>query len=187
MKRAVALLPLLLLADRASAHGFGGAGFLHPLTGLDHMLTMVAVGAWSAQLGGRAVWAVPLTFVVAMAIGGAAGLSGIALSWIEPAILASAALVGAVIAIDRRFFLPVAALATSIFGFAHGFAHGAEVQEQTNVAFYVVGFLITTAGLHILGLVGATLVLESPSGRRRLRLTGFGIVGAALGMVVSTG
>lgn len=187
MKRALALLPFLFWADSASAHGFGGAGLLHPLTGLDHMLTMVAVGVWSAQLGGRAVWAVPLAFVLAMATGGAAGLAGTTLPWIEPAILGSAALVGVAIALDRPFVLPVAATATALFGFAHGFAHGAEIPEQTGVALYVSGFLITTAGLHILGLVGGMLILDSPSGRAGLKMSGLGVVGLAFGMFVSIG
>ena len=64
---------LLLLPELASAHGFAGSGWLHPLTGIDHMCAMVAVGAWSAQIGGKAIWRVPAAFVVAMLIGGIVG------------------------------------------------------------------------------------------------------------------
>ena len=187
MKPGLALLPLLLWADSASAHGFGGAGFLHPLTGPDHMLAMIAVGAWSAQLGGPALWAVPTAFVLAMSLGGAVGMSGLAVPLAEPVILASAILLGAAIAIDRRFALPLAAAATALFGFAHGFAHGAELPAQSDIAIYAAGVLVTTAGLHVLGLAGGLLILADPSGRSRLRLSGLGVIALGFGLLVSLG
>src|SRR5687767_15457481 len=94
------LLPVALLAlfaGTASAHpGHAGHeitgvgwGLAHPFTGLDHLLAMIAVGLWAAQIGGRALWLLPLSFVTSMAVGGALGMSGMALPQVEPLILGS--------------------------------------------------------------------------------------------------
>ena len=111
----------------ASAHGFAGPGWLHPLTGPDHMLAMLAVGAWSAQVGGRAIWIVPSAFVGAMSLGGALGLSGIALPATEMGIALSVLCLGAVIAAESRVANPLAAIAVGLFGLCHGSAHGLEM------------------------------------------------------------
>src|SRR5262249_7386140 len=153
------LLPACLAAGPAHAHGFAGSGWLHPLTGRDHMLAMFAVGAWSAQLGGRAIWAVPSAFVCAMAIGGMAALRGWPPPGTEILIAASVLGLGLAIALDRRFAWPVAALATALFGLAHGSAHGSEMPRTADAASYVIGFLVTTAGLHVAGAAGGLLLL----------------------------
>ena len=167
---ALVLLPACLAAGPAYAHGFAGTGWLHPLTGPDHMLAMLAVGAWSAQLGGRAIWAVPTAFVCAMAIGGMAALRASPLPGTEIVIASSVLGLGLAIALDRRFAWPVAALATALFGLAHGFAHGSEMPRTADAASYVIGFLVTTAGLHVAGAAGGLLVLEQARGRGSLRL-----------------
>ena len=171
---------LALTTAPAVAHGFGGAGWMHPLTGPDHMLAMLAVGAWSAQLGGRALWLVPSAFVVAMAAGGAAALAGLVLPATEVAIVASVILLGLAIASARPYAVPVAAFATMVFGLAHGSAHGAEIPASQNVAIYVAGFLATTAGLHVIGLAGAALVLDRPNGATALRAIGAVVIVAGL-------
>src|SRR5262245_51982348 len=127
---ALLLLPAFLAAGPAHAHGFAGSGWLHPLTGPDHMLAMLAVGAWSAQLGGRAIWTVPIAFVCAMAIGSIAALRGWPLPGTEILIAASVLGLGLAIALDRRFAWPVAAVATALFGLAHGSAHGSEMPSK---------------------------------------------------------
>lgn len=157
----------------AFAHGFAGGGWLHPLTGPDHMLAMVLVGAWSAQLGGRALWAVPAAFVAAMAVGALAALFGVVLPWIEIAIALSSVALGAAVMLARPVALPLAALATLAFGLAHGAAHGAEAPVAAGWS-YIVGFLATTAGLHVAGLAGASLLLDQARGATVLRLLGSG-------------
>jgi urease accessory protein len=156
----------------AYAHGFAGPGWLHPLTGPDHMLAMLAVGAWSAQVGGRAIWIVPSAFVGAMALGGALGLVGIAVPATEVGIALSVLCLGALIALESRAAIPLAAIAVGLFGVCHGNAHGLEMPGSQSPLVYAVGFLATTAGLHIVGAVLALLVLDRNKGRMALRLGG---------------
>lgn len=173
----------LVWSTPAFAHGFAGSGIIHPLTGLDHMLAMVAVGAWSAQLGGAALWRVPVAFLFAMLVGGAVGMVGLAVGGMEATIASSVLLLGIAITWARPVALPVALTATLAFGFAHGHAHGAEMPLSISPALYVLGFLLTTAGLHVIGLVGAALIIErGPSGMRLLR--GAGGVAAIIGSVM---
>ncbi len=154
------------------AHGFAGSGWLHPLTGPDHMLAMLAVGAWSAQMGGRAIWTVPSAFVCAMAAGAIAELSGWALLGTEIVIAVSVLALGVAIALDRRLVWPLAASATALFGLAHGAAHGSQLPGTADTATYVVGFLVTTAGLHVAGAAGGLLLLECTNGRPLIRVAG---------------
>jgi urease accessory protein len=156
----------------ASAHGFGGSGLIHPLTGLDHLLAMLAVGAWSAQLGGRALVLVPAAFVAFMSLGGVLGIAGLSLPWVWDAIALSVIALGCAIAAERRVSPLVAGTAVAMFGTCHGFAHGGEVIGASGQASYVAGFLVTTAGLHVIGAVAALLALESSTGAASLRRYG---------------
>ena len=161
----------VLAANPAFAHGFVGPGWLHPLTGPDHMLAMLLVGAWSAQLGGRALWTVPSAFILAMAIGAGAATAGIVLPCGELAIAVSIAALGFAIALAKPVAVPLAMLATVLFGLAHGTAHGFEAPADGRIG-YFAGFLVTTAGLHIAGLVAGLLLLDARDGARTLRLVG---------------
>src|SRR5438552_13637461 len=122
----------LWLPSWAYAHvGPGGSsgflrGFSHPLTGLDHIVAMVAVGLWAAQRGGRSIWLVPVTFVIVMALGGVLGAAGIALPWVERGIIASVLVLGVLIAAAVRLPLAAATLLVGLFALFHGHAHGAE-------------------------------------------------------------
>lgn len=171
-RRLPGLLGGLLASDACHAHGFAGSGWLHPLTGVDHMLAMVAVGGWSAQLGGRALYVVPAAFVGAMSVGAALVFTRIPLPGIELAIALSVLLLGSAIALGGRFPLALAAAGTGLFGVCHGYAHGAEVPGTQGQWTYAAGFLITTAGLHVAGLTGGLLLLDHPDGRRWLRVSG---------------
>lgn len=185
IRLAVGIVVAGCLATRsASAHGFGGGGLLHPLTGLDHMLAMVAVGAWSAQLGGRAIIAVPVAFVLAMSAGGGTGLLHVPFGGAEWLIALSVLALGLAIAVQARVGLPLAAGATMAFGFAHGYAHGVEIPLAVSSARYVGGFLVTTAALHVAGAVVALLVLERRNGQAVLRLAGatFAVAGLWLAL-----
>ncbi|MTH64953.1 HupE/UreJ family protein [Paracoccus shanxieyensis] len=156
MKR---ILPFLLFPTAALAHpghhSHGAPfneGWMHPLGGADHVLAMVAVGLWAATASDkRGLWALPLTFVVAMVAGGAMGAAGIHLPGVEPVILASGIILGLAVALALRpslgFALPVVAL----FGIMHGHAHGAEGPAQGLLA-YGAGFVLATSALHLAGI-----------------------------------
>ncbi|MEO8600504.1 MAG: HupE/UreJ family protein [bacterium] len=141
----------------ANAHpGHGGglmAGIAHPLFGLDHLLAMVAVGVWAFQLGGRAKWLVPTSFVALMAVAGGVGMSGIALPMIEIGIAASVLILGLLIAFSVRVTPVVGACIVAMFAIFHGYAHGAEMPLLGSAWQYGIGFVASTAVLHGFGLV----------------------------------
>jgi urease accessory protein len=132
-------------------HGSFMAGFSHPLFGADHILAMVAVGIWAAQIGGRARWVVPSAFVGTMAIGFMMALGGIDLPFVEPAILASVIALGLLVAMAARFPVSAAAAVVGIFALFHGHAHGGELGSAGALQFGV-GFVIATALLHVAGI-----------------------------------
>lgn len=177
-----ALAALATLPDASMAHGFGGSGWIHPLTGVDHMLAMVAVGLWSAQLGGRALAGVPVAFVVAMAIGSAVGVQRHPVDGIEAWIALSVLALGIAIAVHKRLAWPVAAAASLVFGLAHGYVHGLEMPDTAPLG-YAAGFLATTAGLHVAGAVAGLLLLEENAGHRWLRAGG-ALIAAAGGVLL---
>ena len=143
---------------------------------------MVAVGAWSAQLGGRALYAVPLAFVGAMAMGAALDIVQGGLAGTEFGIARSVLLLGVTIALEQKVVPWIAASGVGLFGLCHGYAHGAEMPVNEQVGSYAAGFLITTAGLHLVGAVGGLLLLESRRGKRWLGLAGvtIAVIGAYL-------
>src|SRR5258708_1334702 len=108
------------------AHGFAD-GFAHPLGGLDHILAMVTVGILAWQLGGRAIWLVPASFVSLMAIGGIFGIAGEPLLWVELGIAASVIVLGAIVALGVKTPLAVAMGIVGLFAIFHGYAHGTEM------------------------------------------------------------
>jgi urease accessory protein len=136
------------------------------------MLAMVAVGAWSAQLGGRAIFYVPAAFVCAMAAGGVLGFQQMTIPGTELAISFSVLALGAAIALGSKLSLLVAAVAVALFGLSHGYAHGHEIPASQVRWQYAAGFLATTAALHVIGAVGGLLLLESKNGKVLLRLAG---------------
>ncbi|WP_313616820.1 HupE/UreJ family protein [Agrobacterium sp.] len=132
-------------------HGSFMAGFSHPLFGADHILAMVAVGIWAAQIGGRALWVVPSAFVGTMAVGFLMALGGIDLPFVEPAILASVIALGLLVAMAARLPASAAAAVVGVFALFHGHAHGGELGSAGALQFGV-GFVIATALLHVAGL-----------------------------------
>ncbi|MEO6054363.1 MAG: HupE/UreJ family protein, partial [Chthoniobacterales bacterium] len=138
----------LLVPSLVHAHVGVGAtngfehGFTHPLTGLDHICAMLAVGLWAAQMGGRAIWAVPLTFVSVMAVGGMLGMSGIALPFTEQGIILSVLTLGVLIAASARLPLVASMIIVGLFAIFHGHAHGAEMPETASGVLYAGGFIL---------------------------------------------
>ena len=163
MKRTALVATLILVsATPAFAHAGHGiaSGFLHPFLGWDHLIAMLAVGAWGATLGVRAMWAVPAAFVSAMIVGGLFGMSGIEVPFVETMILASAlVLAGFAVA---RVKMPVwsGMAIVGLFALAHGFAHGAEIPEVANPWVFVAGFVTATSLIHALGAIAARVVIR---------------------------
>ena len=158
-KRLPLIAAFVLAAAPALAHPGHGvhvengflAGFLHPLTGLDHILAMVAVGLWAASLGGRAVLAVPAGFVLFMSAGFIAALAGVSLPYVEPMILGSVIVIGLLVAASVRLPVVPAAVLVGLFAIFHGYAHGMEMGQSGALA-YGAGFMISTALLHAAGI-----------------------------------
>ena len=181
MRRTLLAAALVLTPSLAFAHpGLPGhahdlaTGFVHPLGGIDHVLAMVAVGLFAAQLGGRALWLVPASFVAAMAAAGLGGMSGVALPMVETGIAASIVVLGGAIAL--RLSMPVAAAAAlaGFFAIFHGYAHGLETPETASGLMYGLGFVAATALLHGLG-IGICLAvgrLDGSFGRNLVRVAG---------------
>lgn len=159
---AVALGTLLVPAV-AFAHpghealGFA-AGVAHPLSGLDHVLAMALVGVFAWQLGGRALWLVPATFVAMMVAGGALGAMGIGLPLVEIGIAASVVALGAAVALRLRLPTAVAMIAVGLFAVFHGHAHGTEMPETAAGLAYGAGFVLSTVLLHLAGIAGSVLL-----------------------------
>ena len=162
MKKAALSATLLAAAVLpASAHvGVGStssfaAGFSHPLSGLDHVTVMIAVGLWAALKGGKALWAWPAAFVGVMLVGGGLGMLHVAVPFVEPGILASIVALGLLVALAVD--LPVAAgvAIVGVFALFHGHAHGSEVPENANGLVYMAGFALATASLHGVGIAAA--------------------------------
>ncbi len=174
----------VLTASPSLAHeqtGVGGglaAGLLHPLTGLDHLVAMVAVGIWGAQLGGVTIWVLPVVFPLVMALGAVAGILKIALPVPELVIALSALVLGLAVALRIRVPFAAAAIIVAIFAIFHGHAHGAELPTAANPLAYGCGFVVATGLLHACGITIGALA-RWPGGERIIQ--GVGAAIAALG------
>lgn len=178
----LAAAALVITASTAQAHtghpiDSAGAGALHPLTGLDHLLAMLGVGVWAAHIGAtgerRATWLVPASFVVVMALGAIIGLSGVTLPLAEAGVIGSVVLIGLLIAATPRLPLWAPMAVVALFAFCHGFAHGAEMPASLA---YGTGVLAATIALHVAGIAGGLLA------RRLSDQVGVRIVGGALAL-----
>ena len=183
--QAVATLALAGLPVIAQAHEQSGqaAGFLsglaHPVSGLDHVLAMVAVGLWGAQLGVPAIWMLPVMFPLVMAFGGLLGLLGVPVPGVELGIAASAILLGAMVATESRPPLWLAVLLVAFFAVFHGHAHGTELPPGQSGLLYSVGFVVATGCLHATG-IAIGLIHRWGSGRIALRGAGAAVSAAGV-------
>ena len=176
--RALGILAMVLLcASSAFAHPQKGeavgflTGFRHPISGLDHVLAMVAVGLWGAQLGAPAIWLLPVAFPMVMAFGGMLGLMGVPIPGIEYGIALSAILLGAAVMFECRPPLGVAAALVGFFAIFHGHAHGTELPPGQSALLYSVGFVMATGCLHAVG-IGIGTVHRWGWGQKVLRFAG---------------
>ncbi len=175
----IAAFALMLSATPALAHdGHGPGGFVmglsHPFSGADHMLAMVAVGLFAALRGGRALWAWPLMFVGAAALGFAGARYGVDLPLVEPMILASVLVLGLLGAAAVPVAVVPGVTLVALFGLAHGQAHAFEAGSQS-IAAFAAGFLIASAVLHIAGLSLCRILGQIPG-----RLAGAATVAGGL-------
>ena len=145
------LLALLFVSGPACAHPSGVSGFVHPFVGLDHLLAMLAVGMWAAQMGGRWLWLIPASFVAAMALGGLAGFAGVQVPLLEPMLVATVLILGLMVALRVTLRTGGIALAAGC-ALLHGLAHGAELPAGVAPAGFAAGFLFATALIHAVGV-----------------------------------
>jgi urease accessory protein len=181
-----ALLVGLLWHDAALAHVESGeaggllSGLFHPVSGLDHVIAMVAVGLWGAQLGAPAIWVLPVAFPMMMALGGTLGLMGVPLPGTEIGIALSAVVLGALILGEvKKMALPGAIAIVAFFAIFHGHAHGTELAPGENAFLYSLGFVVSTGTLHAIG-IAVGLVHKWDWGKTALR--GAGALVAAGGL-----
>ena len=157
-RNTLAAMLLMAAAMPAEAHvGVGttssfAAGFAHPLSGLDHMTVMLAVGLWAAMKGGKAVWAWPLAFVGVMLAGGALGMLHVPVPFVEPGILASVVALGLLVALAIDLPVSAGVAIIGLFALFHGYAHGTEVPENVGGLEYMAGFAVATVLLHGIGI-----------------------------------
>ena len=182
---------LALIAGAALAHegdAAGGGfvtGFLHPVLGWDHVAAMVAVGLCGAFLGKPAIWLLPVTFPLVMALGGALGVAGVPVPGIEFGIAASALIVGTAVMLALRPPLVIAAVIAGFFAIFHGHAHGTEMPTAASPLAYAAGFVIGTGLLHLAG-ISLGLLARSQAGALAVRGIGGVIALAGLGFLTGT-
>lgn len=177
-------ISLLLLAAAAHAHighGTVGAGdftdgLLHPVTGLDHVVAMVAVGLWGAQLGRPAIWILPITFPLVMALGGFAGVIGAPLPGVVIGIALSGIILGSMVAAALTPPLWVATLIVAAFAIFHGHAHGSAMPLAGAPLAFGAGFVVATGMLHLCG-IAIGLLIRWPFGAALIRAGG-GVIAA---------
>jgi urease accessory protein len=190
MKRFFPLVALFGSALSVAAHpaqfhsqdlaGATQAGFLHPLTGLDHLLVMVAVGLWAVQIGGRALWILPCSFVGSMMLGGAVGLCGIHQPLVEHGILASIVLLGVALGMAWRPSVLIAAVCVGVSGLCHGYAHGSEMPSGALPIMFFIGMVAATSLLHAFGIGGGLLLNKNPKIAMGMRAAGLLLVAFAV-------
>lgn len=171
--------PALAHTGAGAVHGFG-AGLLHPLFGVDHVLAMVAVGLWAGLTGGRARFAYPLAFVGMMVLAGLWGMSGSSLPGVEIGIAVSVVVLGLAIALRATPPLAAGAAACAIFAIFHGHAHGAELPQGASGLGYALGFVLATAALHGAGLGLAGLLAARAPLLARVAGGGLALAGVAI-------
>lgn len=176
----LALAPAIALAHQETGQITGLlSGFEHPISGLDHVLAMIAVGLWGAVLGPPAIWVLPVAFPVVMAFGGLMGLLGFPLPGVEIGIAISAITLGAMVLAQLRPPLWLAAALVAFFAIFHGHAHGRELPEGTSALLYSLGFVAATGLLHLVGILIGEAHRWS-AGRQAVRAAGGGVALAGL-------
>ena len=175
---ALAVVPAVALAHEETGQAAGFlAGLVHPVSGLDHVLAMIAVGLWGAVLGLPAIWVLPVAFPLVMAVGGLMGLLGFPLPGVEVGIAVSAIVLGVMVLAEVRPPLWLAAAIVAFFAIFHGHAHGRELPEGTSALLYSLGFVVATGLLHAVG-IALGVAHRWALGRQAVRVAGGGVAAA---------
>lgn len=179
------LVLMLVCSSVAHAHDcYQSNGFMsglwHPVLGLDHLLAMLGVGMVSTQMGGRAIWTVPLAFVVGMLVGGILGMMGTNLPLVEYGIVLSVVIIGVVLAVARKIPVEICMTAVVFFAIFHGHAHGVEMPSAEKPVLFATGFVLGTSLIHIVGIFIAMILEALPKGPVLLRFSGLAMVGYGL-------
>ncbi len=189
--RSVLVFFLCLSPATSFAHAIQGTGFLaglyHPVFGLDHLLAMLSVGILSTQIGGRAIWSVPATFVTIMLIAGWVGMEALvdlADTQVETGIKFSVILLGFVIALERKMPIPLAMLFVAFFAIFHGYAHGVEMPAKAIPYHFAAGFVISTILIHLTGVLIGLIAGHWKSSATVLRFAGAVMMGMGLQMLL---
>jgi urease accessory protein len=174
----------VLFSDQAQAHmgtGLAGgfvSGFVHPLSGADHLLAMVAVGLWGAFLGRPLIHVLPMVFPAMMVGGAIMGMFAVPLPPVEVGIACSVLVLGGCIALSVNAPVWAASLVVAVFALFHGYAHGRELPSAADPVGYSAGFVLATGFLHICGIC-LGLLTRRPGGVVMAR--GIGAIIAMLG------
>ena len=170
-------VPALALAHTGDgAHNGFLHGFSHPFSGLDHVLAMVAVGLWAAQLQGRAIWLMPLVFVAVMGLGGLLGMVTLPVIFVEHGIMLSLLVLGTLLAWRKHLPLGIGIGLIALFALSHGYAHGSEMPPDISLLTYAAGFMLATLLLHLVG-IGLALWFRNQSRIVWIRFGGIMIAG----------
>lgn len=194
MRILIALMGLVFSTSAFAHSGHGDTsgfahGFMHPVGGLDHVLAMVAVGVLAFVIGGRARFALPLSFMAAMLAGGALGMSGFELPLVEAGIGASIIVIAGLAAFGAVLPVWPVAMLVAFFGLFHGFAHGAEMPVDASGLAYAAGFFVATGFLHLTGfaaglgaasLFGKNGRFAARIGSGAVALAGVAVLGGAI-------
>lgn len=180
----LATAPALAHTEGAGVSGGFLSGLAHPISGMDHVVAMVAVGLWGAFLGPPAIWTLPIVFPVVMAFGGVLGILGVPIPAVEVGIAVSAIVLGLCVAFAFKPPLSIAAVIVGAFAIFHGYAHGTELPEAANAYAYALGFVIATGLLHLLGIAFG-LLARWDAGKLAVRAGG-GLIALA-GLAFLTG
>jgi urease accessory protein len=177
MKRFWPILSLLMLPTSLFAHTSHGtfgfsSGFTHPVLGLDHLLAMLSVGMLSAQMGGRAIWTIPATFVGFMLVGGILGMIGVPFFSVEIGIAISVLVLGLAIAADKKIPVLLAMVGVGFFALFHGYAHGEEMPSSAQPFLYALGFILGTTLIHLAGVAIGWTANRIPRATTILRFGG---------------
>lgn len=183
--KAAAVLVLCMAVPVAQAHpghdaGFG-SGIAHPFLGLDHLLAMVAVGLWAAQLGGRSFWIVPGAFVATLAAGAALAFACVAIPAVESGVSVSLLVLGVLVTLAIRLPVAVGSAIVAALAIFHGYAHGGELPQAASPYWFAGGFVLATIFLQALGMIAGVLW----RGRHawRMRAAGLSVLGGGLGLL----
>jgi urease accessory protein len=176
--------PKYIFAHEVSGGGFLN-GFTHPVLGVDHLLAMISVGIVSAQMGGRAIWSVPATFVTVMTLGAAMGIYNVPFPAVENMIVISVIALGLSIAMYKKLPVYVAMAFVALFASFHGHAHGTEMPYLAKPYLYALGFVVGTTLIHLAGVAIGHYAQKFPQSQALLRYAGAMMAGMGVQMFIA--